>query len=274
MGEALAERLSLAGHKVYGLRRTVPGNTPYTPLQGDVSDAQSLHAIPEALDGLVYCVGAGAQDEAAYKAAYYSGLKNVLHVINQQATPPKRIIFVSSSGVYHQQDGSIVDESSLAEATRPATRWLLTAEALLYASPLPGCVVRFSGIYGPDRTRIIDQVRDGTAVCTLPDNHILNHIHRDDCAGVLEHLLNLPEPDALYLGTDCEPVTRNTCYRWIAERCALPEPPEQEALTTAGPTRGGNRRYSNQRLLDSGYTFLYPTYCEGYAAHLTPESNS
>ena len=274
MGEALAKRLSLAGHKVYGLCRTVPESAPYTPLLGDVTHPESLTVIPEALDGLVYCVGAGAQDEAAYKAAYYSGLNNVLHVINQQATPPKRIIFVSSSGVFHQQDGSIVDESSLAEATRPATRWLLTAEALLYASPLPGCVVRFSGIYGPGRTRIIDQVRAGTAVCTLPDNTILNHIHRDDCAGILEHLLNLPEPHALYLGTDCESVSRNTCYRWIAERCALSKPPEIESNeTTAGPTRGGNRRYSNQRLLDSGYIFRYPTYREGYAALLTPESN-
>ena len=36
-----------------------------------------------------------------------------------------------------------------------------------------------------------------------------------------------------------------------------------------GSQRGGNKRLSNQRVLDTGFTFAYPSYREGYRAVLT-----
>ena len=67
------------------------------------------------------------------------------------------------------------------------------------------------GIYGPGRTRLIDSVRDGSAVGPVGPPVFTNRIHRDDCARVLEHLLFLPDPAPLYLAVDDDPVRSSRC---------------------------------------------------------------
>lgn len=270
VGSALARELAAAGHTVFGLRRSaaeLPDGV--TRVQADLADPDTLNALPPALDAAVYAASADAYTEDAYRAAYHTGLRHFLDALEGQDAL-KRLVFVSSTGVYAQDNGEWVDEDSPAEAARPTARALLEGEALLRDAPVPAVVVRFSGIYGPGRTRLIDSVADGSARLDPEDRRCLNHIHRDDCAGVLAHLLALARPAPLYLGTDCEPCPRNEMLRWIAGELGVPEPPVRETPEggTRPPARGGNRRYRNTRLLDSGYQFRYPTYREGYGALL------
>ena len=56
MGSALATQLTDAGHTVYGVRRSPVSDVPYTALQADVQEPDSLSCIPEGLDGLIYCI--------------------------------------------------------------------------------------------------------------------------------------------------------------------------------------------------------------------------
>ena len=92
--------------------------------------------------------------------------------------------------------------------------------------------------------------------------------HRDDCAGVLRHLMGVPSPEELYLGVDCEPTDEAAVLRWLAG--ALGAPPPRSAPETPGG-RGGNKRCRNQRLLASGYAFRYPSFRDGYTALLAEE---
>ena len=128
--------------------------------------------------------------------------------------------------------------------------------------------MRFSGIYGPGRDRLIESVRNGSARLVRGSTAVLNHIHRDDCAGALAHVLGMESPAPLYLGTDSEPAYKNDLLRWIAKQLGVSTPPEVEAEITGGIHRGGHRFYDNALLRDSGYRFLYPTYREGYGALL------
>ena len=118
-------------------------------------------------------------------------------------------------------------------------------------------MVRFAGIYGPGRTRLIERVRAGDP-CSAA---YANRIHRDDCAGVLRHLLRLERPLPLYLAADGEPATQCAVMTWMAERLGLPAPPSADA----GDGNLG-KRCRNARLAASGYEFEYPSFREGYGA--------
>ena len=258
VGSELARRLAGDGHEVWGLRRT-PAELPagVAPLVADVTDAASLD-LPADLDALVYAVSPGRRDEAAYRAAYVTGLDNVLGAAGA-AVP--RVVFVSSTAVYGQDDGSVVDEDSPTEPTSFSGRILLEAEARAQAAG--GTVLRLAGIYGPGRTRLLDEVRAGTATYPPGDVHS-NRIHRDDCAGALAHLLSLPSPDPVYVGVDDDPAPRREVLTWLAERPDAPAPRE----APGGRSRGGDKRCSNARLRASGYGLAVPSYREGYAALL------
>ena len=117
--------------------------------------------------------------------------------------------------------------------------------------------MRFAGIYGPGRTRLVERVRAGDP-CSAA---YTNRIHRDDCAGVLRHLLRLERPLPLYLAADREPATQCAVMTWMAERLGLPAP----SIADAGDGSLG-KRCRNARLVSSGYEFEYPSFREGYDA--------
>lgn len=269
VGAALGEQLLAQDHHVWGLRRTLPFDTrDIAYFSADLRKLDSLSPLPAAFDYVVYACSAKRPTEEAYRASYVTGLWNLLTALESEQQSIKRLLYVSSTGVFHQNEGETLDESSPARPTRVTGEILLEAEQVLALSVVPSVVVRFSGIYGPGRTRLIDSVASGEARLTTGSPKILNHIHVEDCAGILRHLLFLPNPEPLYLGTDSEPVDRNDALRWIAEQLKRPEPPLAAESPDPEPTRGGNRHYSNQRILGSGYRFRYPTYREGYASLL------
>jgi nucleoside-diphosphate-sugar epimerase len=275
VGGALARQLHARGATVYGLRRD-PSALPagVRPIAADLTAPESLGSLPEGLDAIVYAASASQYGEAAYRAAYVDGVENLLRAVASR--PPGRLVFTSSTGVYGQDDGTWLDETSPADADRPTAQALRDGEARVLHGDIPGTVVRLSGIYGPGRTRLIDSVRTGRARLEQGPTRYLNHIHRDDCAGALAHVLALPNPASLYLATDDEPRPRNDLLCWIADRLGLPEPPYAESApgSARSSERGGNRRYRNQRLRESGYHLRFPTFREGYGSLIAGEHAS
>ena len=122
--------------------------------------------------------------------------------------------------------------------------------------------VRFGGIYGEGRTWLVERVRAG-ARCVAEPPLYTNRIHREDCAGVLAHLLALERPAPCYLAVDGAPAPQCEVMDWIAGRLGLPAP-EREA---AGAPRA-SKRCRNDRLLASGYRLRFPSYREGYGRML------
>jgi nucleoside-diphosphate-sugar epimerase len=269
VGGALATRLLAQGHEVFGLRRNPSALPPgVIGLAGDVTEAEGLGALPEALDWVVYAVGAKRRDEAAYRAAYLDGLGRVIRALIEEGQNPSRVLFTSSTSVYGQMRGEWVDESSPTHPRSFAGEMMLSAERLLHGSEFPSTVLRLGGIYGPGRTRLIDRVRAGEpiAVPAADAPAYTNRIHRDDAAKAVAHLLALPEPDATYVGVDEDPAKAGDVRRWIAERLgvALVETTSSESLPV------GSRRCRSAALLATGFRFDYPTFREGYASLMDP----
>jgi len=267
VGCVLGERLAMRGHRVHGMRRD-PAGLPKCvhPIAADLNDPASLARLPVDLNAVCYTASAGAQTPDAYRAAYVEGLVNLTDAFRRQGQAIQRVLFASSTGVYHQTGGEWLDEDSPARATSFSSEILLEGEERVLRGPFPATVVRFSGIYGPGRTRVIDEVLAGKARRYAERTVYLNHIHRDDAASVLEHLLTLGTARDRYVATDDEPVERSVALRWIAGRLGLPEPPLAAPVLGDAPRRGANRRYRNARLRATGFSFAYPTYREGYGA--------
>ncbi|MEM7353776.1 MAG: SDR family oxidoreductase [Acidobacteriota bacterium] len=266
VGTRLGLLLAADGHQVWGVRRR-PERLPegIQGLAADLTDRASLAALPQALDQVYYTAAADRSTEEAYRQAYVDGLRNVLSAVGES---PRRLVFVSSTSVYGQTDGSWVDEGSPTEPRSFRGRLILEAEAVLAERAQETVTVRFAGIYGPGRTRLIDSVRRGEAVCYDDPPLYTNRIHVDDCAAVLRHLGGLRSVPGIVLGVDHAPTPDGEVKRWLARRQGVAEPPEAGDRPATRPRPVANKRCSNRWLVDSGYRFLYADYRAGYGAML------
>jgi nucleoside-diphosphate-sugar epimerase len=268
VGSRLGLQLNAAGWTVYGLRRSVsllPEGIG--PVAGDLHNDACPAAWPtEPLDYLVYCAAATDHDEAGYRAAYVDGLRRVLAWLAQQGQRPKRLLFVSSSGVYGQQHGDWVDETSPAEAENYSGRIMREAEQLALASDFPASVVRLTGIYGPGRKWLLTQVRQGYRVASEPPLYG-NRIHVDDAARLLAFLLQADARgvvlDDCYIGVDDQPAPLHEVVAWLREQLGVSHWSEESTVR-----RAGSKRCSNARAKALGWMPQYPSYREGYSAIL------
>jgi nucleoside-diphosphate-sugar epimerase len=268
VGILLGRLLAADGHIVWGLRRRVGAlPPPLRSLWADLADPTSLRALPEGIDYVFYMAAAGRFDDAAYQAAYVTGVTNLIGALQAQGQRPARLFFTSSTGVYGQTHGEWVDEDSATEPPGFSGHRLLEGERALHDGPYPATVVRLAGLYGPEPGRLVEIVGAGRAVCPSGPPRYTNRVHRDDAAAALRHLMGLSSPPSLCIGVDDEPAELATVYRWLAIRLGAPEPPTGDPEEGLRP-QGGNKRCRNQRLLATGFTFRYPTFREGYGAML------
>ncbi|MGB1090782.1 MAG: SDR family oxidoreductase [Oceanobacter sp.] len=272
IGEGFARKMSEGGHQVWCLRRSEQSLEDHSAdnsvhwIQADVTEPESLGQLPDNLDIVLYSVASPDFSQASYQAYYVDGLKNMLAAL--QGQPIKRCMFVSSTSVYHQMDGEWVDEQTIAEPHAFAGKEHLNAEKALLDNDIAGTVVRFSGIYGLGRNRLIQQAKRG-GHCDPEPPVWTNRIHRDDCIGVLalltEKALAGEALDDLYLASDDEPASMYDVLEWIKDRIGDVEPDHDLPEVT----RRANRRCSNQRLKALGYEFKYPGFRDGYDEILT-----
>ncbi len=256
LGSRLALELAAQGHAVTGLRRSSTVLPGIAMLQADVS--QPGLKLPEAFDYVFVILAPGESTEEAYRRTFVDGAVNILSAID--AWRPKRLFFVSSSAVYGQDAGEWVDERSVTAPGHFNGRCLLAAEQFFLAAPFPVTILRFAGIYGPDRLRLLRWAQAGRPVQSSPPMWT-NRIHIEDCLGVLGFLLardmqGVPL-QTVYIGVDAEPVPQHEVLAWLAAELACPAPP-----LVAGS--GQNKRLSNRRLSELGYVFRYPSFREGY----------
>ncbi len=254
VGNALGSRLLADGCEVWGVRRNVSELAEgIQPWPVDLTDPSNLRSPPAQFDYVFYTASADRRDEGSYRAIYVEGLHYLLRALEVTGSPLRRVLFTSSTAVYGQRSGEWVDEQSATEPARFNGHILLESEAIVKASGL-GVVVRFSGIYGPGRTRLIEKVGNEEVEAT---QSWTNRIHVEDCGALLHHLMRLDAPADLYVGSDDEPATTAEVVTWMSKQLGVTAPPAAEAPTS-------NKRCRNTLLRDTGYQFLYPSFREGY----------
>ncbi|MDQ0924726.1 nucleoside-diphosphate-sugar epimerase [Pseudarthrobacter sp. W1I19] len=264
LGTEAGLRFAALGHRVVGWRRS-PSKLP-AAIEGVAADlsAPNLPPVPADTAAVVISIAADSPTEAAYQAAYVRGVGNILDALKRDGVTPDRVLFVSSTAVYGDAGGGWVDEETPPAPAGFSGRILMEVEELLRerlaGTSTAAVSLRLGGIYGPGRTRLIDQVRSGSAVVPV-DIRYTNRIHRDDAAGAIVHLATMTaEPAPVYVGVDDDPAGLGTVLRFLAGELGMAEPP----VGDAGPARAGNKRCSNKLLRGTGFGFTFPSFREGY----------
>ena len=270
LGGRLAAELLRDGDEVMGWVRSAESEAVLAkegviPWSGDLAEATAWEGLPRDFDGVVHCASSGRGGVEAYRSIYLAGVRQAVRQL-----PKTRLLFVSSTSVYGQEDGAVVTEESPAEPTTETGKVLREAEQVVLTEGADGSAVfRVAGIYGPGRGVLLRKFLAGEAVIEGDGMRWINQVHRDDVAGALRRALDPHQPlsGGIYNVADDEPVNYLTYYGWLAERTGKAMPP-------FGPVnrerkRGWtHKRVSNAKLRAAGWAPRFPTFREGLASEL------
>ncbi len=276
VGLELGRQLTDASCDVVGVRRSDAGieaieAAGFDAVQADLADAATLDAVPD-VDALVFIASSGGRGADAAREIYVDAQRTAIEHFGRRTDTPDRLIYASSTGVYGDHGGDWVDESTPIEPTTEKTRVLAEAERVAHeesaAHGIDGTVVRFAGLYGPDRYRL-ERYVEGPVT-----EGYLNMVHRDDAAGAVRYLLESDRARGeTVLVADDEPASKWAFADWLADECGVDRPAKRtksERLADgdlSDPARRRlltSKRCSNDYLRSLGYEFRYPTFRAGY----------
>lgn len=182
---------------------------------------------------------------------------------------PRRIVYISTSGVYGDCQGRWIDETEPCHPKTDRGRRRLDAELALQAfagrSGSEVVILRVPGIYGPGRMPTA-RLRSGLAVVFEKESPYTNRIHIDDLATVARAAMQRSKPGAAYNVSDGHPTTMSDYFLRCSRLLGLPEPP-RVSLATARATftpallsfLDESKRLINRRMIEElGVDLLYP----------------
>ena len=272
-GAAIAAEAVAAGFAVTGTARDSARAHPPAGV-AVVAFAEAADAI-RAATHLV--VTAAPEDGDPVLAAYAEAIA---------AAPALRWIgYLSTTGVYGDRGGALVDEATPPAPGQPRSiRRLAAEDAWRAAATSRGAALdlfRLPGIYGPGRSAF-DELRAGVARRVRKPGHAFSRIHRDDIAlAVVAGALRPDGQRVLHL-VDDEPAPSADVVAEAARLLGVAPPPEiaiEEARLRMSPMAlsfwAENRRVANDATKRAlGIAWRCPTYREGLRRILAEEAQS
>ncbi len=277
IGLPLGAELVRQGHEVIGIGRNAEGRADLKEAgikaaNADVTQPESLRRIEGTFDWVVNCVSSSHGGLEDYRRVYLEGTRHLLDWL--AATPPKKFIYTSSTGVYGQDNGAVVKEEHTTEPASETGKVLVATEQLLLTAArerkFPAAILRIAGIYGPGRIHLLRQFLANESRIEGRGERHLNMIHRDDVVGALIAALQSARPGEVYNVVDDEPIAQVHFLRWLSETLGKWMPPAASPEEVAKKKRGvTNKKVSNRRMkMELGYLPKYPTFRQGYTAEI------
>lgn len=274
VGERLARALIARGARPVGLVRTARkaeqlGRSGIAPAAADL-DAPIEAPPAAAADGEVYYLvppSSDIDDDDPRLRHFLSACEEAI---------PRRLVYLSTSGVYGDCGGAWTDESRPPAPRTERARRRLAAENIAREwcaqNGTELVILRVGGIYGPGRLPT-ERLARTTVVC--PDEAPWsNRIHADDLAAVLQAAAQRGRPGQVYNVADGHPTTMSDYFYRVADAVGLPRPPCVPLAQAAEHLSPGMLSFINEsRRLDITrmrrelrVPLRYPTLSEGLAS--------
>ena len=192
------------------------------PLVGDLDHLDSLRrlrAAPYAVLHFAPPPSDGRDDPRTRK---------LLAALTRSRSIPRRLVYISTTGVYGDCAGARIDKRRPRRARTPRERRRVAAEDRLrgWARRLGGglSILRAPGIYAPTRLPV-ERIRQGSPVLLPDDDVYTNHIHADDLARATVAALFHGRPNRAYNVSDDSELKMGVWFDLVADAFRLPRPP-------------------------------------------------
>jgi nucleoside-diphosphate-sugar epimerase len=197
---------------------------------------------------------------------------------------PRRLVYISTSGVYGDCAGAHVAETRCVQPqTARATRRVDAERQLRRFGATSRCrvsILRAPGIYAADRLPL-ERLKKGLPVLRPEEDSYTNHIHAEDLGRACIAALARGRANRVYNANDDSDLPMGDWFDKLADAFDLPRPPkvsrggmkcpEEGTVLQLSPVQlsfmSESRRLVNQRLKrELGLRLRYPTVDSGIAA--------
>lgn len=263
IGLPVTNALAQRGNEVTGLARSARSHYELSD-KAEFIQADVLHLTAEQLHPFTRIAIIVTPDEYSAQGYNASYLAICQHLAQLASELPKleRVVFISSTGIYGQDNGEWIDEHTKpVTPEREASQVILQAEqALQQGFTDRAIIIRPSGIYGRARTMRLRKARQSNKE-VMATQQWSNRIMDTDLVTIIVKVLTLEisanEPiKPIYIATDYLPVTTFELTTWLSEQLGETVPdrdPSHTAIT-------GKRLHSNIPLA----WLNYPDWQTGY----------
>lgn len=269
LGTRAAAVFAEAGYRSFAVRRTRLAGTPgggapaVTYLAGDASAPETWWPH-DAVGILAITLPPTARD-------YPRLLERLTHAAGERGV--NQIIFSSSTGVYREHNGGIVDEEAPLDRASPRGAALVDAEERVRRSTgMRVAVLRFSGIYGPGRSPWHRYLPGPEPLPREFSDTWTNRIHVEDAARAMLFVAD-KQLCGTFNVTDDLPATVAEIGAWIAgqgaatpsaRRSGFPGEVQGPVAARRGVLRGGSKRVTARRLRSLGWNLAVPNFQAGW----------
>lgn len=254
-----------AGYVLHALtRRAWEGESWISPLHADLDDVESLSILARDWDAILHFAPPGDSGEQDLRT------RNLVTAFRTAKILARKLVYISTSGVYGDCGGAWVDEDQLLRPQSMRAKRRVDAEAVLRDWGVPLVILRVPGIYAADRLPI-ERLQKGTPVLRAEDDVYTNHVHAEDLAAICVAALERAPTGAIYNVSDDSEMKMGDWFDLVADRCGLQRPPriaraeaEQRIPAPLLSFMRESRRLKNARMkAELGVRLLYPTVREG-----------
>ncbi len=219
--QRVAKQLFQQDHQITTVSRSLKDDVFAEHLQQDIHQLDLSKIEPV---DVVYVLLAPSRSSELnsienYQKTYVDSVQPIVRAL--QAHPFQRIIVVSSTRVYGEDQGQIINDDSPVIPKDEQGHLLLQMEQIWQqAYPEQVIIVRATGIYDGLSQRMI-KLAETTK--SYPNIHWSNRIHIDDLARFLAHLIHVEHPEKSYICTNNQPEPLHERILNIQKELGLPE---------------------------------------------------
>jgi nucleoside-diphosphate-sugar epimerase len=240
------------------------------PLLADLDDASSLSRIAGLADVVLHLAPPPNTGNCDIRT------KHLLAALGKGKSLPRCLIYVSTTGVYGDCGGAVIDETRRLMAESPRAGRRVDAEEALRAwgtrNDVRICILRAPGIYAADRLPL-ERLEKGLPALAAADDVFTNHIHADDlakaCVAAMRHGL----ANRSYNVVDDSDLKMADYFDLVADAYALPHPPRLSRVAASAvlsPMQMSfmreSRRIVNRRIKQElKLRLAFPTVTDGIA---------
>lgn len=251
-----------------------------SPLYGDLDDRASLARIGGLADIMLHFAPPPStshpKEDGRGRPDIDTRTRNLLAALSHR-TLPKRLIYISTSGVYGDCGGTEISETHPPNPQTARAQLRADAEQQIRdwakRNHVSASILRVPGIYANNRLPL-ERLRAHTPAIVREEDSYTSHIHADDLARVVLAALRHAKPNRVYHASDDSQMKMGDYFDTIADAHGLPRPPR---LTRAEVERNvppalwsfmnESRRLSNERMKkELKIKLLYPTVVDALAS--------